>query len=113
MNLPSPSPVLAWEQNTFFEPPDQTHTLSRLSSNHKTDSKTGPVLGTSLNTTQLALLRAQIKTAHDKGIKVRYWDQPGWPISTRDGIWRQLWTEGADLINADDVEAAAGFGDAW
>ncbi|CZR50747.1 uncharacterized protein PAC_00621 [Phialocephala subalpina] len=73
----------------------------------------GPVLGTSLNSTQLELLRAQVKTAHDKGIMVRYWDQPGWPISTRNGIWRQLRSEGVDLINVDDVEAAAGFGDEW
>lgn len=34
-------------------------------------------------------------------------------MSTRNGIWRQLVSEGADMINADDVEAAAGFGDAW
>jgi len=73
----------------------------------------GPVLGTSLNDTQLDLLRAQVETAHSKGIKVRYWDLPGWPISTRNGIWRQLWTEGVDLINVDDLEAAAGYGDAW
>jgi hypothetical protein len=73
----------------------------------------GPVLGTSLNDTQLALLRSQVKVAHAKGIAVRYWDQPGWPISTRDGIWRQLTSEGVDLINADDVLAAAGFGDKW
>lgn len=73
----------------------------------------GPVLGTSLNSTQLGLLRAQVATAHAKGIKLRYWDQPGWPLSTRNGIWRQLTTEGVDLINADDVEAAAGFGDEW
>ncbi|TVY48954.1 Altered inheritance of mitochondria protein-like protein [Lachnellula occidentalis] len=72
----------------------------------------GPVLGTSLNSTQLDLLRTQIKIAHDKGIKLRYWDQPAWPLSTRDAVWRLLRTEGADFINADDVAAAAGFGDA-
>ena len=66
-----------------------------------------------MNDTQLELLRAQVKSVHAKSIKLRYWDQPGWPISTRDGIWRQLRTEGVDLINADDVAAAAGFGDAW
>jgi hypothetical protein len=86
---------------------------SHLSPENITNSKIGPTLGTSLNDTQLALLRAQVKTAHAKGIKVRYWDQPGWPTSTRDGIWRQLRTEGVDLINADDVAAAAGFGDPW
>lgn len=73
----------------------------------------GPVLGTSLNDTQLALLRSQVQVAHAKGIMLRYWDQPGWPLSTRDGLWRQLTAEGVDLINADDVMAAAGFGDRW
>ena len=49
--------------------------------------------------------------AHAKGIMLRYWDQPGWPISTRNGIWRQLKDEGVDIINADDLEAAAGVSD--
>jgi hypothetical protein len=44
------------------------------------------VLGTSLNETQLERLREQVKTAHGRGIKVRYWDQPGWPVGTRDAI---------------------------
>lgn len=71
----------------------------------------GSVNGTSLNETQVALLRRQVEVAHGKGIMVRYWDQPGWPISTRNGIWRQLKSEGVDLINADDLEAAAGLSD--
>ena len=50
-------------------------------------------------------------TAHAKGIMLRYWDQPGWPISTRNGIWRQLKSEGVDLINVDDLEGGAGFSD--
>jgi hypothetical protein len=54
-----------------------------------------------------------VKTVHGKGMKLRYWDQPAWTVGTRDGIWRQLCTEGVDLINADDVAAAAGLGDAW
>ncbi|KAL9100657.1 MAG: hypothetical protein Q9163_003984 [Psora crenata] len=76
----------------------------------------GTVTGTSLNDTQLALLRQQVRTAHAKGIKLRYWNQPAWPISTRNGLWRQLRTEAVDLINVDDLEAGAGFsdyGDYW
>ncbi|KAG9247850.1 hypothetical protein BJ878DRAFT_453627 [Calycina marina] len=73
----------------------------------------GPVLGTSLNETQLQLLRDQVAYSHAKGIKVRYWDQPGWPISTRNGIWRQLYSEAVDLINCDDLPAAAGLADEW
>lgn len=71
----------------------------------------GHVVGTELNATQLATLRGQVAVAHAKGIKLRYWDQPGWPITTRNGIWRQLYSEGVDIINADDVVAAAGFAD--
>ena len=69
----------------------------------------GKVLGTSLNSTQLELLRAQVKTAHDKGIMLRYWNEPAWPISTRNGLWKQLISEGVDFVNADDIEAAAGL----
>ena len=61
-----------------------------------------------MNDSQLALLRDQVKVAHGKGIKLRYWNQPPWPISTRNSIWRNLWSEGVDLINVDDLEAAAG-----
>ncbi|MCJ1462455.1 hypothetical protein MMC07_001057 [Pseudocyphellaria aurata] len=61
------------------------------------------------NESQLALLRAQVAVAHKKGIKLRYWDQPAWPISLRNGVWKLLWDEGVDLINADDVAAAAGL----
>lgn len=69
------------------------------------------MLGASLNSAQLALLRAQVAAAHAKGIMLRYWDQPDWPVSTRNGIWRQLKDEGVDIINADDLEAAAGVSD--
>jgi len=69
----------------------------------------GDVRNETLSAQQQTLLAAQIKTAHDKGIKVRYWDQPGWPIGTRNAIWRILWDAGADLINVDDLEAAAEF----
>lgn len=61
------------------------------------------------NSTQLDKLRAQIKTAHDRGIKVRYWNQPAYPIGTRNAVWRTLWNEGVDFLNADDLEAVAGF----
>ncbi|KZM27083.1 uncharacterized protein EKO05_0010089 [Ascochyta rabiei] len=62
-----------------------------------------------LNDTQLAKLREQIDVAHQKGIKARYWNQPNWPIRTRNAIWRTLWEEGIDLLNVDDLKAAAEF----
>ncbi|KAL2064930.1 hypothetical protein VTL71DRAFT_4070 [Oculimacula yallundae] len=97
--------------NTTFS--NITALVSPIASASVSGALGSTVLGTSFNDTQLAILRGQVATAHAKGIKVRYWDQPGWPISTRNGLWRQLRDEGVDLINADDLEAAAGFGDTW
>lgn len=62
-----------------------------------------------LNETQLEKLRGQISVAHQKGIKARYWNQPNWPVRTRNAIWRTLWEEGIDLLNVDDLKAAADF----
>lgn len=67
----------------------------------------GMVRNGTLNATSQALLQGQIAVAHGKGIGVRYWDQPNWPVSNRDAIWRLLWAAGVDLINADDLEGAA------
>lgn len=69
----------------------------------------GEVRNQEFNSTQLELLQSQIETAHGKGILVRYWDQPGWPIGTRNAIWRTLWDAGADLLNVDDLEGIANF----
>ncbi|KAF1991162.1 hypothetical protein K402DRAFT_443930 [Aulographum hederae CBS 113979] len=60
-----------------------------------------------LNSTQLDILRSQIGDAHAKGIGARYWDTPGFPIGTRNAIWRVLIDEGSDLINVDDLEAGS------
>lgn len=69
----------------------------------------GNVRNQTFNSTQLSLLRSQVAVAHSKGIAVRYWDQPGWPIGTRNAIWRTLWDEGVDLLNVDDLQGVANF----
>lgn len=56
---------------------------------------------------QLARIRAQVAQAHEAGLKVRYWDLPSWPVSTRDRVWDLLVREGVDMLNVDDVKAAA------
>lgn len=70
----------------------------------------GTIKGTTFNSTQIATLRSQIATASSKGIKARYWDQPVWPLTTRNAIWKTLIDEGVGLINTDNVVEAAGFG---
>ncbi|KAI5867242.1 hypothetical protein GGS23DRAFT_167409 [Durotheca rogersii] len=56
---------------------------------------------------QLGIIRGQIKGAHRRGLKARYWDTPSWPISVRNEVWRTLIKEGADILNVDDLKAAA------
>lgn len=60
-----------------------------------------------LGAEQIERIRAQVKAAHEKGLKARYWDLPSWPISTRNRLWDLLVREGVDLLNVDDVKAAA------
>ncbi|RMZ79831.1 hypothetical protein DV737_g3231, partial [Chaetothyriales sp. CBS 132003] len=52
---------------------------------------------------QLDLIRAQIKGAHARGLKVRYWSVPSWPVSLRNYLWRVLVREGVDYLNVDDL----------
>ncbi|CCO26694.1 Altered inheritance of mitochondria protein 6 [Rhizoctonia solani AG-1 IB] len=73
----------------------------------------GPVFGTTFNDTQIAILTSQIQGAHAAGVKVRYWETPGWPLSKRDYVWKTLEGLGVDLLNADDIEAAAGLKEIW
>lgn len=60
-----------------------------------------------LSKKQLSLLRGQIRGAHRRGLMVRYWDLPDWPIGLRNHVWDVLMREGVDLLNVDDLKAAS------
>lgn len=60
-----------------------------------------------LSLRQLEIIRGQIQGAKRRGLKVRYWDTPAWPISLRNHIWHVLVREGADMLNVDDLRGAA------
>lgn len=55
---------------------------------------------------QMDKLRGQIRGAHKRGLKARYWDLPFWPISLRNHVWDVLVKEGVDLLNVDDLKGA-------
>ena len=55
---------------------------------------------------QLDLLRGQIRGAHKRGLKARYWELPFWPINLRNHVWDVLVKEGVDLLNVDDLRGA-------
>ncbi|KAK5554869.1 Altered inheritance of mitochondria protein 6 [Exophiala xenobiotica] len=58
-----------------------------------------------LSRAQLDLLRRQIRGAHARGLKVRYWGIPAWPVGLRNYIWRVLVREGVDYLSVDDIDA--------
>ena len=60
-----------------------------------------------LSSKQLDLLRGQIRGAKRRGLQSRYWDTPSWPTSLRNHVWQVLLAEGADVLNVDDLRAAA------
>jgi len=47
-----------------------------------------------------------VREAHERGIGVRYWGTPNWPISVRNDVWGQLVKLGVDLLGVDDLKGA-------
>jgi hypothetical protein len=55
---------------------------------------------------QLAKIRNQVRVAHERGLKVRYWGTPKWPVGLRNHVWRALVREGVDVLSVDDLHGA-------
>ncbi|KAF2871267.1 hypothetical protein BDV95DRAFT_495232 [Massariosphaeria phaeospora] len=116
-NTPLAAVQAAVPRDAFFDAPLALlgTTFDNLTANDSPIASTsfeasfGEVRGRVFNDTQIETLREQVKVAHEKGIKVRYWEQPLWPIGTRNAVWRTLWDEEADLLNVDDLKGAAEF----
>jgi hypothetical protein len=53
---------------------------------------------------QVELLREQIRGAHERGLKARYWGAPMWPGWRKERVWEVLVREGVDYLNGDDLE---------
>lgn len=62
-----------------------------------------------LSDEQVNTLRSQISVAKERGIGARYWGAPAWPIRARNMLWTTLVREGVELLNADDLAAAAKY----
>ncbi|CAK5280563.1 unnamed protein product [Mycena citricolor] len=60
-----------------------------------------------ISASQLSAIQTHIGNAHGLGIKARFWDTPGWPIRARNNVWDVLIDNGADWLNADDLQAAS------
>ena len=103
--------------NELFEPPPSSSTpepplnttytsLNSYYASVAINAALGPVLGGHLTEQQLDTLRGQLRGAHRRGLKARYWDLPFWPIGLRNAVWSVLVEEGVDLLNVDDLRGA-------
>jgi hypothetical protein len=59
-----------------------------------------------LSPRQMKIIRGQVRGAHRRGLKARYWDLPAWPLGLRNHVWDVLIREGVDMLNVDDLRAA-------
>ncbi|KAH8897810.1 hypothetical protein GQ53DRAFT_778077 [Thozetella sp. PMI_491] len=54
------------------------------------------------------MLSEYFNESHE-GIKVRYWELPGCPLSNGNAVWSTLWDYGVDFLNVEILEAVANF----
>lgn len=86
------------------EPYDDTNSFYASTSFH---SAIGYVWRGHLSSRYMRIIRGQINGAKRRGLKVRYWDTPAWPVELRNHVWHVLSKEGADVLSVDDVEGCA------
>jgi hypothetical protein len=89
--------------------PDTTGTYSLQNSYYASVSfpkSVGSLWDFRFSAEQLDIVRTQIRNAHDRSLKVRYWNLPPWPRLLRNHVWTVLVREGVDLLNADDLKGA-------
>jgi len=66
----------------------------------------GHIWGSRLTQKQLQMIRSQIRGAHQRRLKVRYWGLPQWPVGLRNHIWHILVRENPDILSIDDLYGA-------
>lgn len=57
-----------------------------------------------LRPSQLDKVQHHVRTAHERGLKARYWGLPSSPVDLRNYIWDVLIHQGVDVLNVDDLE---------
>ncbi|KAJ4342537.1 Altered inheritance of mitochondria protein 6 [Ascochyta clinopodiicola] len=106
----SPAPISTSGQGTVGTTPASHFDSSNsfyASTNFK--SSIGRIWFGRLTHAQRQLIRGQVKGAHDRGLKVRYWNNPVWPVALRNRVWWDLVDLGVDYINGDDLVGMTRF----
>ncbi|KAL6243375.1 Altered inheritance of mitochondria protein 6 [Rhinocladiella similis] len=104
-----PSTDVDDDDHDIYYPPENPDVYSSTNSYFASASfvkSIGYPWHSSLSQLQLERLRRQIHGAHARGLKVRYWGIPAWPVGVRNYIWRVLVREGVDYLSVDNIDAA-------
>ncbi len=108
-------------RDVFFDAPLAALTNAyNISNSYYTSTSLTGVLGgkskippSGLSREQMHTLKTQVDRADSLGLVSRYWDIPGWPVSRRMTIWKQLEVLGIGMLNADAIEQAARWNWRW
>ncbi|EPE36951.1 PLC-like phosphodiesterase [Glarea lozoyensis ATCC 20868] len=106
-------------RDIFFDAPltDIKNTKYTNLNSYLASASLGKAIGTvwagNINDKQRKTLTTQINDAKEKGLITRYWDTPSWPVSWRNSVWKALLEVGSELLNVDDLEAAAKWNWDW
>ncbi|KAL8822836.1 MAG: hypothetical protein Q9191_006438 [Dirinaria sp. TL-2023a] len=103
---PAPQPSNFTSSTSASESPDSYTSLNSYYASVSFSKAIGHLPTGKFTAHQLDLLRGQIRGAHRRGLKARYWDLPFWPIGLRNHVWNVLVREGVDLLNVDDLTGA-------
>jgi hypothetical protein len=88
-------------------PTDEFDNLNSYYASSQFSKAVGKMWRGRLSPKQLKIIRGQVKGAHRRGLKARYWDLPAWPLGLRNYVWDILVKEGVDVLNVDDLRGAS------
>jgi hypothetical protein len=109
-DLPPPGTTVPANQGQGFSGVLPTSEFNELNSYYASVSfnkAVGRMWRGRLSPKQMKIIRGQVRGAHHRGLKVRYWDLPSWPLGLRNHVWEVLIREGVDILNVDDLRAAS------
>ena len=108
----NPRPVIKAPENvgqglSGVLPTDEFSTLNSYYASASFNDAVGRMWRGHLSPKQIKIIRGQVRGAHKRGLKARYWDLPSWPLGLRNHVWDVLVKEGVDILNVDDLRAAS------
>ncbi|KAH8725756.1 PLC-like phosphodiesterase [Phaeosphaeriaceae sp. PMI808] len=103
----TPHPHTNGQGNVGTSPTSHFDSTNSLYASVNFRQAVGLVWWRGMSAAQVLTVRAQIRSAHERGLKARYWGTPTWPVGVRNGVWKTLVGEGVDFLNGDDLVGMA------